>query len=187
MEISEQFERHLQLSRVSRRTMKISSWCLWRRGEGRNRKNRWRRSRRKRHRQRCHCSHLRSLRCRHPRQRGRSSGWRIILLNRLGSWWHRPSASSAMELEEQRQAGDGGVTMVVVAEKCMNDGADNEESEHPQGAPQTSVLVLPPLRSVEEMDQQMVVVVEVNGFSKEDVWKRTGVGTGHHMVGVRGE
>ena len=92
-----------------------------------------------------------------------------------------------MELEEQRQAGDGGVTMVVVAEKCMNDGADNEESEHPQGAPQTSVLVLPPLRSVEEMDQQMVVVVEVNGFSKEDVWKRTGVGTGHHMVGVRGE
>ena len=57
----------------------------------------------------------------------------------------------AMEPEEQRQAGDGGVTMVVVADKSINGGADNEEPEHPQAAlqaaPQTSVLVLPPSHS----------------------------------------
>ena len=102
-----------------------------------------------------------------------------------------PSTPKAMEQEEQRQAGDGGVTMVVVADKSMNGGADNEEPEHPQAvpqaAPQTSVLVLPPSHSVEETEHQMVVVVEVNGFSKEDVWKRTVIGTRHHMVRVRGE
>ena len=100
------------------------------------------------------------------------------------------SAPKAMELDERRQAGDGGVTMMVVAEKCMNGGAHNEEPEHPQAAlqaaPPTSVLVLPPSHSVEETEQQMVVVVEMNRFSEENVWKRTAVGTGRHMVGVRG-
>ena len=40
---------------------------------------------------------------------------------------------------------------------------------------------------MEETKQQTVVVVEMNGFSEEDVWKRTGIGTDHHMVGVRGQ
>ena len=34
-------------------------------------------------------------------------------------------------------------------------------------APETSVLVLPPSHSVEETEQQMVLVVEMNGFSEE--------------------
>ena len=38
-----------------------------------------------------------------------------------------PSAPKAMELDEQRQAGDGGVTLVDIAENCMNGEADNEE------------------------------------------------------------
>ena len=114
------------------------------------------------------------------------------LVEQVGKLVASPSsAPKAMELDERRQAGDGGVTMMVVAEKCMNGGAHNEEPEHPQAAlqaaPPTSVLVLPPSHSVEETEHQMVVVVEVNGFSKEDVWRRTVIGTRHHMVRVRGE
>ena len=86
---NKQFERHIlvQFSSVSRRRMRISSWCLWRRSEGRNRRSRWRRSRRRSRRQRYHCSHLH---CHRPRKRGRRWGRRIIvLMSRWGGWCHR--------------------------------------------------------------------------------------------------
>lgn len=93
--------------------------------------------------------------------------------------------------EEQRQAEDGEVSTVVVAEACMNSGANNEEPEHtqvgPKATPQTLVLLMPPTHSVDETEEQMVLVVEMNGFSEENGWKRSGIRTGHHTIGVMEE
>ena len=47
-----------------------------------------------------------------------------------------PPLQQQVEIERGQQAADGGVSVVIVAEKWINSGNDSGEEQDPQAAPQ---------------------------------------------------
>ena len=96
---------------------------------------------------------------------------RVIELERLPpplpSLWPPtpPPLQQQVEMERGQQAADGGVSVVVVAERWINGGGDSGEEWDPQAARQaapqltlqTSALVMPPFYPAEETEQQVEV------------------------------
>ena len=95
---------------------------------------------------------------------------RVIELERLPpplpSLWPPtpPPLQQQVEMERGQQAADGGVSVVVVAERWINGGDSGEEWDPqaarqaaPQLTLQTSALVMPPFYPAEETEQQVEV------------------------------